>query len=271
MLLSVAIVCRDNEATIGRTLASVAGLADEVVAVDSGSRDGTLELLERSGARVIQATWRGHVATKQLALEACHGAWVLSLDSDESLEPALRDAIADALRRDEPSIAGYELNRKVYYRGRPLHHVWQPEWRLRLVRRGVARWTGLDPHDVLAPVERGARVERLAGTLRHDAVDSFEQFLGRQLAHARVMARSLHAAGRRGSRLRLVLSPAGAMLRQLVIKRGFLDGWPGWVAAASTAAGTLMKHAILLELDQQHRGREAEEAGEHAAVEADGD
>ena len=94
MPLSVAIVCRNNDATIGRTLESVAGLAAEVVAVDSGSTDGTIPLLERHGARVIRSDWKGHVATKQMALEACVQEWVLCIDSDESLQPDLKRAVS---------------------------------------------------------------------------------------------------------------------------------------------------------------------------------
>jgi glycosyltransferase involved in cell wall biosynthesis len=247
--LSAAIVCRDSERTIGRTLDSVAGLAAEIVALDSGSTDGTIGILERSGARVVRVAWQGHVATKQQALDACTLAWVLALDSDESLTPRLRASIEQALSRDDPALAGYEVNRVVYYRGRPLRHAWQPEWRLRLVRRGAARWTGLDPHDTLALVQSDAprRVGRLDGALRHDSIETFAAFLGKQARHAEVMAASLHAAGRNGSPMRLLLSPPGAFLKQIVLKGAWRDGWPGWLAAASTAAGSLMKHAILIE------------------------
>lgn len=248
MPLSVAIVCKNNEPTIGRTLESVRGLAGEIVAVDSGSTDGTIGLLERHGARVIRSAWLGHVATKQKALDACTGDWILSLDSDESLEPDLRQSVAWAVGREGGPDA-YELNRVVYYRGRPLRHAWQPEHRVRLVRRGRARWTGLDPHDKLEPAA-GASVQRLRGTLRHDSIPTFAEFLAKQAQHAATMARSLHREGRRGSVVRLCFSPPGAFLKQLVLKRAFLDGWPGWLAAASTAAGALMKHAILLEVSR---------------------
>jgi hypothetical protein len=248
--LSVAIVCKDNLATIGRTLDSVQGLADslEILAVDSGSTDGTLELLAKHNARVIRSPWLGHVKTKQLALEACSGDWVLSLDSDESLLPALRDSLRHALARNDPATVGYEVNRKVFYRDQPLNHTWQPEWRLRLVRRGAAAWGGLDPHDVLAPVAPGARVERLSGDLRHDSISTFADFLRKQAGHAALMAQSLHRSGQRGSRARVLISPIGAFTKQLLIKGGWRDGLPGWLAAGSTAAGTLIKHLALLEL-----------------------
>lgn len=253
MNLSAAIVCKDNRATIARTLASVAGLADEVVAVDSGSTDGTLDLLHAAGARVIRSDWLGYVATKQKALDACAGRWILALDSDESVLPPLAESIRAAIDRDTGH-AGYLLNRKVYYRDRPLHFAWQPEWRLRLVRRGACRWGGLDPHDHLAPIDPEARTARLAGDLRHDSIgDGFSDFLAKQARHARTMAASMHTAGRRGSRAALILSPPAAFAKQLLIKRGFLDGAPGWLAAASAAAAAIMKHAALIEIAAQKK------------------
>ena len=245
--LSVAIVCKNNGATIARTLESVAGLASEIVALDSGSTDDTIALLEKHGARVERVAWKGHVATKQAALEACTQDWVLSLDSDESLEPDLRAAVERALASSAAGIDGYEVNRKVYYRGKPLNFAWQPEWRLRLVRRGAARWGGMDPHDKLE-LTSGGRVSRLGGTLRHDSIGTFAEFFGKQAVHARTMAASMQKEGQRGSVARLLTSPPGAFLKQFVLKQSWRDGWPGVLAAASTAAGALVKHAVLIEL-----------------------
>jgi hypothetical protein len=178
----------------------------------------------------------------------------LSLDSDESVEPDLRRSIDGALA--SPVADGYRMNRKVYYRDRPLNFAWQPEYRLRLVRRGAACWTGLDPHDSLELVRPGP-APLLAGTLRHDSIGWFSDFLVKQAVHARTMARSMHREGRRGSRWRLVASPAGAFLKQIVVKQAWRDGWPGWLAAASTAAGALMKHAVLLEISRSGRSESA--------------
>jgi glycosyltransferase involved in cell wall biosynthesis len=248
--LSVAIVCRNNEPTIGRTVESVAGLAAEILAVDSGSTDGTIPVLERHGARIIRTEWKGHVATKQMALDACTQEWVLCLDSDESPEPELRIAIEGAIQRGDPAINGYEVNRKVWYHDRPLNFVWQPERRLRLIRRGKGRWVGLDPHDrleLISPASPG-RVPLLAGDLRHDSITTFPDFLAKQAQHARIAAASMHREGQRGSYFKLLTSPPGAMLKQLVIKQAWRDGWPGWLAAGSTAAASLMKHIALIEL-----------------------
>lgn len=253
--LSVSIVCKNNDATIGRTLESVRGLASEIVAVDSGSTDGTIALLEQYGARIIRSPWLGHVKTKQLALEACQQPWILCIDSDESVEPDLAQSIRGAVERNDPALGALQLNRKVYYMGRPLNHAWQPEWRTRLVRRARAHWTGLDPHDSLELIGGAVgnpvpAIASLRGTLRHDSIATFADFLAKQASHSRTMAQSLHNSGVRGSYLRLLLSPPGAVFKQLILKRAFLDGWPGWLAAACTGAGALMKHAMLIELSR---------------------
>ncbi|MGE3109980.1 MAG: glycosyltransferase family 2 protein [Phycisphaerales bacterium] len=248
--MSAAIVCKNNRDTIARTLETVAGLASQIVAVDSGSTDGTIALLEQFGCTIIRSAWLGHVKTKQVALEACTHPWVLCIDSDESIEPDLARSIREALLAPATACPGYDVNRKIYYRGVPLNHAWQPEWRTRLVRRDAFRWGGLDPHDSLGPIAPGVTTRRLRGTLRHDSISTFADFFVKQASHARTMAQSLHAAGERGSLGRLLTSPIGALAKQVIVKQAWRDGYAGWLAAASTAAGTLIKHAVLIELSR---------------------
>ncbi len=251
----MAIVCRDNADTIGRVLRSVKGLASQLVVVDSGSTDATMDLVLacRDWAEVVllETQWRGHVATKQLALRACTRRHALALDSDEPVTPELARSVRDACARDIPAA---RVNRVVEYRGRLLQHCWQPEWRLRLVRTdlagdGRAKWGGLDPHDKLE-VASGIAVEDLAGTLIHESFPSFERHLHNQLKLQAVAARSLRAAGTPGSVWKLVTSPPGAFLKQVVLKGAWRDGRAGWLAGGTAAAGALIKHMILLELDE---------------------
>lgn len=257
--LSISIVCCSNEGTLPRVLDSIRGLAEEVVAFDSGSTDGTLPLLRSHGVRVVEQPWLGFVQQKQAAFEACTRPWVLHLDSDESLEPSLRASIERVFSGGGPPdrAAGYEVNRKVWYAGRFLEHAWQPEWRLRLVRRDRARWGGYDPHDAMeilpaaAPAD-AVGVERLAGDLRHDSITTISEFLEKQARHARAAALSQYGRGRRGSAARLALSPAGEFLKQVMVRGAWRDGWRGWVAASASSAAILMKHAALVELS--HRG-----------------
>lgn len=269
MRFSCAIVCRNNERTIPRVLDSIgpvlrglkdAGHDSEIVAYDSGSTDATLSILETAGARVLRGAWHGHIATKQMVLEACHGEWRLHLDSDESLEPDCAAALTRFLLAPGEFRAA-RLNRKVWYLDSWLNHVWQPEWRLRLVRggdvaAGHARWGGLDPHDKLELIGSAANapVEDLPGDVRHESFVDMADHLSKQIGHARTSAASLVATGARGSYLRLLISPPGAVFKQLVLRGGWRDGWRGWTASFSTGIATAMKHAILIELT--HKGRD---------------
>lgn len=240
-------MCRNNQSTIGSVLESVRHFAGEIVAVDSGSSDDTIEMLEQAGARVVRTQWKGHIATKQMALELCTTPWILSLDSDEPVMPDLAESIRDAVARDDPAVAGYRVNRKVWYMGRPLDHAWQPEWRLRLVRRGKARWGGVNPHDRLDVLPGSGRIENLKGTLRHDSFTDMADCLSKQVNHARVSAASLAADGRRSGYANLVISPVAMFLKQVVLRSAWRDGWRGWCAAGSAAVATAMKHLLLIE------------------------
>lgn len=245
--LSIAILCRDNEPTIGRTLDSLAGLGAEIVALDSGSTDGTLDLLERAGARIERIEWAGMARTRQMSLDACARPWVLCLDSDESLTPPLRENVERAMRQDDPAVGGYLVNRKVWWAGAFLEHTWQPEWRLRLVRREFASAQGDEPHDEIVLRAGAGRIERLAGDLRHDAIGDLHAFMRKQAALAQKAAIHMHGRGGRSGPLRLITSPIAAWTKQAILRGGWRDGWRGWCAASAVAASTLMKHAMLVE------------------------
>ncbi len=246
--LSVAIVCKNNEATIGRTLESVAGIATQIIAVDSGSTDKTIEILDSHNATVIKSDWLGHIKTKQKALELCTEPWILCLDSDESIEPPLRDSIIEAINANDIAINGYDINRKIWWNGVWLNHTWQPEWRLRLVRNGKAHWGGYDPHDSLKLSREADRAGRIKGDMRHESFATITQHLEGQIRLSHRAAESYLAMGRTGGPFSLIFSPMSAMLKQLIFKQAFRDGWRGWACAASTACATMMKHIILLEL-----------------------
>jgi len=254
--LSVSIVCKDNESTIERTLESVAGIARQIIAVDSGSTDRTIEILESHDAQIIKSDWLGHIKTKQKALDLCDQPWILCLDSDESIEPELRDSIIKIVNANDPSIAGYEANRKIWWSGVWLNHAWQPEWRLRLVRNDKAHWGGYDPHDALLLKSPSDRAGRLTGDMRHESFHTITHHLEGQIRHAHRAAESYLAMGRTGGPMSLLFSPASAMFKQLILKQAFRDGWRGWAAASSTACATLMKHIILLELADKKKQAE---------------
>lgn len=247
--LSVAVICRDNERTIGRTLNSVRDLARQIVVVDSGSTDGTLNLARSAGAEIVEQEWLGFGAQKNVAAKHCREPWILFLDSDESVEPNLAAAMREALKHDDPAIGGYEMNRAIVFAGRMLQHAWRPEWRLRLVRNGWAAWSDDRVHESLDFIDAhaDARIERLRGDLRHDAIPSITAHLAKQLEYAELGATDYIAKGRTGRVSSLVTSPIGAWAKQILRRQAWRDGWRGWSAASISACATLMKHLVLLE------------------------
>lgn len=237
--LAVAICTHDNIRTIERTLASIHGLAAQIVVVDSGSTDGTIEACRAYDAEVIERPWAGHVAQKQFAIDRCNRPWVLLLDSDEALEPDLAAAVRWAVEQDDAGHDGWQLNRKVWFFGAWLHHTYQPEWRLRLFRAGKGFVAGEDPHD---RIEVAGRTGRLPGVLRHDSWADLTDMAQRQISYARTAART---ARRGGTAWHILTHPPAAIFKQLLLKRGFRDGWRGLIAAGLAGNAVMLKHAFI--------------------------
>jgi len=245
MKISAIVVCGNEEANIAECLESVRW-CDEIVVVDSLSSDRTPEIARGYTERVIQRPWAGYVAQKQFALEQATGDWALSLDADERCTPELRDAIRAALpQADARGLAGFEVRRHVFYLGRWIDHGgWYPDWKLRLVRRGRARWGGVDPHDKLIA---DGPVRRLDADLIHFTYGSFSDHLRTLQRFSDVVSEVQAREGRRFSLLRAILHPPAKFLECFVWKRGFLDGWPGFVIAATSAFYVFAKHVKLWE------------------------
>lgn len=255
--LSVMIPCRNNEGTMRRVLDSVRTLADQLVVVDSGSTDATLDLVNAARqwgtceVLLIETHWRGFVRTKQLVLDACASDYALWLDSDEPVSPQLAQSIKAAMAK---GLDAATVNRVVEYKGKLLKHCWQPEHRLRLVKTSLvkdnkARFAGIDPHDYLEldPPHTAPLIE---GPLVHQSFESFAQHIDNARRLSQVSAQSMHDMGKRTSPLKLMTSPPGAFLKQLILKGAWRDGPAGWLCASTSAAAALMKHMMLYELQQ---------------------
>jgi glycosyltransferase involved in cell wall biosynthesis len=251
--LSLCVITRDEERNLARCLDSAA-FADDVVVLDSGSTDGTVELARARGARVFVEPFRGHVAQKNRAIELAQHAWVLSLDADEEVSPPLRAAIERALEggADGPgAVAGYALARKTAYAGRFIEHGgWWPEWRVRLFDRSRARWAGEDPHD---RIELDGTPARLEGALHHYAYRDLAHHVEKVNRYTTTMAAGLHARGVRFRAFDLVTHPPAHFLKMYVLRRGFLDGWRGLVLATIGAFYVFLKYAKLWELERAPR------------------
>lgn len=228
-----------------RSLPRALRLSSRVIAVDSGSTDGTVEYCRELGVEVVHRDWTTMAEQRAFAMSLCSdSAWTLVLDSDESIEDDLASSIRTQLANATNDVSGFEMNRVTWLHGRPLCHTFQPEWRVRLVKSslGHVRGNAVGGHDRVEVTE--GRTLRLSGTLRHDSWDGVRDMLERGVRYG-VRAAGTDADG--GRAINLLVNPAAGFLKQLVLRRGFLDGWRGWVAAGGVAAQALAKHIAIME------------------------
>lgn len=256
--LTVLVPCKDERANIGPCLASVRGLADEILIADSGSTDGTLDLVrELGGCRVIEREYVHSGDFKNWAIPQAVHAWVLLLDADERLTPRLTAEIRRLLE-EGPAHDGYWICRDPYFLGHRIRFSgWRRDRCLRLFRRDLARYVGDTDH---AEVEvSGGRVGRLRSRLEHYTCDSYDQFFKKFHRYTSHQANVWYAQGKRPSLSRLLLNGPLRFLRSYVVGLGFLDGLAGLQVSALTGFYSFMKQARLWE---RHYGGTPAEKGE---------
>jgi glycosyltransferase involved in cell wall biosynthesis len=246
--LSVAIITLDAAGRLGACLDSVA-FADDLLVVDSGSRDDTVAVAERHGARVLNAAWRGFGPQKQLAVDNARHDWVLCLDADEQVTPELAQNIATAVAA--PAAQAYRMARCNRFLGRWLRHgEGYPDWSLRLFDRRHARWSADAVHE---RVLYDGHAATLVGDLLHDSAESLDLYLSKQNRYTSLQASRLHAEGCRAGGLRLVLSPALRFIKFYLLRLGFLDGIPGLLHISIGCMNSYIKYAKLIELQGGRR------------------
>lgn len=239
-LLTIAVIAM-NEADRMPHLLRSAKIADEVLIVDSGSTDGTVEICESSGARVIHRDWIGYAAQKQFAMEAAAGEWVLSLDADEALSEQSAAEILKAIRDAPRDVNGFSLPRLSRYLNRWIRHGgWYPDRKVRLVRSGCGRWTGDGLHEKL---EVAGNVERLQHPLLHYVYRDISDQVRTINRFSTVSADHRKNAGSRAYVLFGVIHAIGKFFECAIWKLGLLDGVPGLIIAMNSAFYVFLKHA----------------------------
>lgn len=244
MPLSVMIVTLNEERNLPRCLASLQGLAGQIVVLDSGSTDQTVALARQAGALVEHRDWNGINEQKQAALVLCSQPWILSLDADEEVTPELAIAIRQVLTDSHAEADGYWINRRTWYLGKWIRHAWHPEWRLRLARRDLVELRGVDPHDVLHVKGTTAKLQ---GDLLHYSFQDLHDHLQRTIKYSRIMAESYEKSGLNLRWYHIVVSPWVAFIKRLVIKQAWRDGWRGWMIAFVSMFGTFAKYSFMME------------------------
>ena len=242
--ISATLIACNEEHNITDALQSLSW-ANEIVVVDSGSSDATLEICRRYTDRVFHRDWTGYVDQKNFAVENARYNWIFSLDADERVSPELRAEILELAGRGFPK-PGYKIPRVAFFMGRWIRHGdWYPDFQLRLFDRGHGRWEGGRVHESVKIRETPGF---LKGDIYHFTYRSLSDYLRRLEIYSNLAAFDYQQKGRRATPVTLLFSPVAAFIKAFLLKRGFLDGTPGFAVAVMGAVSVFFKYAKLYEL-----------------------
>ena len=245
--LSVTVITK-NEVNFIRACLDSVRWADEIIIVDSGSTDGTVEICREYTDKIMLTDWPGFGPQKNRALAMATSEWVLSLDADEQVSPELKQEILSAMSFPEDH-AAFDLPRRSSYCGRRMRHSgWWPDYVTRLFRRGSARFSDDLVHERLVV---DGRIGRLREPLIHAAFENLENVLETMDRYSTIGARMMHDRGKKATMATAILHGFWSFFHTYVVRSGFLDGRTGFMLAVSNAEGTYYKYLKLLLLAER--------------------
>ncbi len=227
--LSITIITKNSEKTIKKAINS-AKFADEIVVIDSGSTDSTVNICKEFGCKVIKKEWMGFGKQKQYAVDNCKNEWVFVLDSDEVITKELQNEIANTLKK--PKYNGYKVARLNYFFGKAIKHCGlYPDYTIRLFNKKMGKFSDDKVHEkIIINTEIGT----LKNHMLHFAYDSIEEFISKQNRYSSLNAKT--------NKIKAILNPPWTFFRIFVLKSGFLDGWRGYIIAKLYAQYTFWKY-----------------------------
>ena len=247
--LTVTVITLNEGPHIAAALESVTW-ADEIVVVDSGSTDATVEIARRYTPAVVVRAWEGYGAQKNFAAAQASNDWILSIDADEHVTPELAAGIRELLQRG-PTGPGYRVSRVTHYLGRWIRSTdWYPDRHLRLYDRRAARWSERRIHESIELTAGGTtrRLPLVPGELFHYPYRDVSEHLQKIDRYTTLAAEQWDAEGRRGSALQAFVYPRLAFFRNYILRRGFMDGRAGLLVSLLNSYYVFLKYAKLLEL-----------------------
>jgi glycosyltransferase involved in cell wall biosynthesis len=254
--ISAVIITYNEEKNIGRCLDSLADIADEIVVVDSYSDDHTEEICRSYNTVFLQHRFTGHIEQKNWAILQASSPFILSLDADEALSFELRESI---LRIKENWIHdGYYFNRLTYFCGKWIRHTsWYPSRKLRLWDSRKGQWGGINPHDRYI-MEKGTSRQFLKGDLLHYSYYSVSEQLQQINSFSSIIARFYYERGKKVNFFMLVFRPFWRFFNEFILRRGFMDGYFGFVISINSAHGVFLRFVKLRNIYRAEQRREKE-------------
>jgi glycosyltransferase involved in cell wall biosynthesis len=243
--ISGCVITYNEEPNIGACLQSM-DFCDDIVVVDSYSKDRTLEISSRYTCRIYQNPYEGNITQKNFALGKVKYDWVLSLDADERVSPELEEEIRREYASGFDGCSGYLIRRHVNYLGKWINHCgWYPDWKLRFFNRKHARFGGREPHDMVVTT---STVKKLRGEIHHFPCASVSEHLETIDKYSSITAaRVLPCSYGRAVAL-LILAPMAKFFEMYLLKKGFLDGVHGLIICLVSSFSRFLRYAKVIEL-----------------------
>lgn len=252
--LSACLITLNEEQNLTRALASLAGIADEIVVVDAGSTDGTRRIALQHGVAFFERAWTNYSEQKNFAAGCAQNDWIFSMDADEELSSVLQTSLLD-WKKHAPAFSVYEMARKTWYLGAWINHSgWYPDFQRRLYRRDAARFSGTIHESLTFAGNPG----RLSGNLLHYTVRSFAEHEEKVERYAILAAQQLYAAGARSWRAALWLATPWSWFQNFFLRGGFLDGYRGALISQMAARAVRIKYTRLGQLVREAGERNQE-------------
>jgi glycosyltransferase involved in cell wall biosynthesis len=243
MTVSVVIICKNEAGVIADTVLAAQKASADIVVLDSGSTDGTQQILQQYNVRILHEEWVGFGPTKNKAIKAAQHDWVLQIDADERIDDTLANYIKQATPEDEITV--YNMRFRNYLGETALlHGEWGKDRHIRLFNRKAVLWNDAEVHEELI-LPPGCKIIQPPGYVHHVTAESKVELRQKMDYYARLSARKYQAQGKKYSRLRMICSPPVNFIINYLFKLGFLDGRAGWVVACESARYTWLKYRLM--------------------------
>lgn len=252
--LSAVIITLNEQRNIGRCLESLAGIADEIVVLDSGSKDDTRKICENYNVRFFTEKWKGYSQQKNTANHLAANNWILSIDADEALSPELKQSILNWKNAGKEEFA--KFNRLTSYCGQWIRHCgWYPDPKIRIFDKTKAFWKG-EVHEQLS-FDSDINIKYLNGDLLHYSYYSVDEHIAQTNKFSTLAARQLIDENQPVTFLKVLIKPSAKFIRNYFLNLGFLDGFNGYVICRISALQTFLKYFKAWQMKRRQKNQKS--------------
>ncbi len=247
--ISIVIICKNEIEHIATTIKAALQISNDIVIVDTGSTDGTLDVLKNLAVKIIKSEWLGFGDTKNLGINHTINDWVVSIDADEVIDEALAISISNVNFNDSNFV--YNIKFLTYLGNTAVHFgEWRGDSHIRLFNKKIIHWNNAVVHEQLI-IPSNVKVESLKGYIHHKTSANVNAMRIKNENYAKLYAKNNYAKGKNTSLIKLIAAPTFSFIKNYIFKLGFLDGKTGWHVAIENARYTYKKYLYLQELNKK--------------------